>query len=403
MNFSFYIAKKYLFTKTSNNAINIITIIASFGVIVSSLSLFIILSGFSGLRTFSFSLLEALEPDIKISSKNGKYFTYTKDIQGVLQKNKNISAFSKVIEERVFLEYNNKYEVAYIKGVEQNYNLVTQIDKSLSLGSWLEAKYPKGVVVGWGISRKLSLSVSNYGEALSILTPKLNSGFLNPYDAFYNVNTQVIGVFSGSEELENKYVYMNIDEVKKLLKLNKNQISSIELKLSDNYDANLTSENLKKQLGSKFKIQTKEQLNEILFKVINTENIVSYLIFTLIIIIALFNVVGAIIMMIIDKKTNLKTLFNLGVTIKKIKKIFVIQGFLLTLSGMAIGLFFGVILIYFQKQYGFFMITQNLPYPVELRIFNLLIVSVTIATLGYLAAKIASSIITGKFIKTINN
>ena len=138
MNFPLYIAKRYLFSKTGNNAINLITIIASFGVIVGSLALFIILSGFSGLRTFSYSLLDVSDPDIKITSSKGKTFLYSKDTQLLLEKNTSIQSFSKVIEERVFLQYNDKNEIAYIKGVDNNYTSISNIDAVLSLGNWLD-------------------------------------------------------------------------------------------------------------------------------------------------------------------------------------------------------------------------------------------------------------------------
>jgi len=152
-------------------------------------------------------------------------------------------------------------------------------------------------------------------------------------------------------------------------------------------------------LGAGFKVQTKAQLNEVFYKVINTENVVSYLIFTLIIIIALFNVIGSIIMMIIDKKDNLKTLFSLGATVAEIKKIFVIQGFLLTLFGMTFGLILGVILVFLQKEFGLFMITESMAYPVEFQFSNLVVVIFTITFLGFIAAKIASSRITKEFIE----
>ena len=169
--------------------------------------------------------------------------------------------------------------------------------------------------------------------------------------------------------------------------------------MKDVSTADEIAKQLQNNLGSDFTVQTKEQLNEVFYKVINTENFVSYLIFTLIAIIALFNVIGSIIMMIIDKKDNLKTLFGLGATIAEIKKIFVIQGFLLTFFGMIFGLFLGVILVLLQKEYGWFMITESLAYPVEFRFFNLLIVVFTITILGYIAAKIASSRITKEFIE----
>ena len=399
MNFPLYIAKRYLFSKTSNNAINIITIIASFGVIVGALALFIILSGFSGLRTFSYSLLDISDPDIKITASKGKTFLYTKDVQRTLENNTSINAFSKVIEERVFLEYNDKSDIAFIKGVEENYTSITHIDSVLILGNWLNKELPKTAVVGNGISRKLSLGILNFGEPLSVMVPKPGVGFINPNNAFYKMNVQIVGLYSGTEEFENKFVFVSINEAQNLLKFKENQFTGIEIKLKDNLDSDLFSEQLQEQLGTQFKVQTKQQLNEVFYKVINTENFVSYLIFTLIVIIALFNVIGAIIMMIIDKKSNLKTLFSLGATVKEIKKVFVMQGFLLTFLGMLVGLTLGVLLVVIQKQFGLFMITQNLPYPVEFRFSNLFIVIGTITVLGFIASKIASSRITKEFIE----
>lgn len=179
----------------------------------------------------------------------------------------------------------------------------------------------------------------------------------------------------------------------------KNQITTIEIRLNKNVNHDVFADNFQKLLGDEFKVETKSQFNALTYKVLNTERLISYLIFTLIVIIALFNVIGAIIMMIIDKKQNLKTLFNLGVTIKEIKRIFVLQGFLLTLFGLVIGLTIGSILIFLQKQFEFFMITQSIPYPVEFRFFNLFSVAVTISILGFVASKIASSRISANFIE----
>tara|TARA_R110002050_G_scaffold78954_3_gene168778 strand:+ start:940 stop:2142 length:1203 start_codon:yes stop_codon:yes gene_type:complete len=399
LNFSLYIAKRYLFTKTSNNAINIITIIASFGVIVGSLALFIILSGFSGLRTFSYSLLDASDPDIKITSVKGKSFILTDDVYQIITDNTAVKASSKIIEERVFLEHNEKNEIAYIKGVEENYAEITSIDSALEIGNWLDKEYTNTAVIGRTIAAKLSLGIRSFGEPLSILVPKPGTGFINPNNAFYKTNVQIVGLYIGTEDFESKYVFVNLEQAKDLLKFDENQITGIELKLVDPLNADTVAEELQNNLGTTFRVQTKEQLNEVFYKVINTENFVSYLIFTLIVIIALFNVIGTIIMMIIDKKENLKTLYNLGTTVKEIKKIFVLQGFLLTFFGMIIGLLIGVIAVFLQSKYGFFMITESLPYPVEFRFLNLLIVILTITVLGFIAAKIASSRINKEFIE----
>lgn len=399
MSFSLYIAKRYLFTKTSNNAINIVTIIASFGVIVGSLALFIILSGFSGLRTFSYSLLEASDPDIKISTVKGKSFILSDEINQILIKNKSIKASSKVIEERVFLEYNDKSEIAYIKGVEANYPSVTNIDATISQGTWLDTTYVHTALIGRTIAIKLSLGVRGYGESLQIMVPKPGTGFINPTNAFYKTSVQVVGLYTGTEEFESKFVFVTISQAKELLNFKENQITAIELKLLDAKNADIVANELQQKLGNTYKVQTKEQLNEVFYKVINTENFVSYLIFTLIVIIALFNVIGTIIMMIIDKKDNLKTLFSLGASVKEIKRIFVFQGFLLTFFGMILGLILGIILVFVQQNFSLFMITDTLAYPVEFRYSNLFIVMATITTLGFIAAKIASSRISKEFIE----
>ena len=399
MNFSLYIAKRYLFSKTGNNAINIITIIASFGVIVGSLALFIILSGFSGLRTFSYGLLDVSDPDIKITSVKGKSFLITDDIKQVLNNNASIEIISKVIEERVFLEYNDKSEIAFIKGVEANYSKITQIDAAISQGNWLDTTFINTAVLGRSIAYKLSLGIGSFGEPLQIMVPKPGTGFINPNNAFYKMNAQIVGLYAGTEEFESKFVFVTLPQAKQLLRFKDNQVTAFELKLIDVKNADAAAEELQEKLGAHFKVRTREQLNEVFYKVINTENVVSYLIFTLIVIIALFNVIGSIIMMIIDKKDNLKTLFSLGATVKEIKKIFVLQGFLLTFFGMIIGLIIGVILVFLQQKFSLFMITQDLAYPVEFRFLNLLIVIMTIIVLGFIASKIASSRISKEFIE----
>jgi len=399
LNFSYYIAKRYLFSKTSNNAINIITIIASFGVIVGALALFIILSGFSGLRTFSYAMLDASDPDIKITATQGKSFLVTDAFSKVLDANASIAINSKVIEERVFLKYNNKEVIAFIKGVENNYTQITQIDSVLDMGTWLDDRYLNTAVIGNGISYKLSLGVLNFGKPLEIYVPKPGVRLMTANNAFCKVNTQIVGTYSGTEDFANKYVFVNILLARELLDFDPNRITAMELKLVKDADADAVATQLQKEFGTAYKVKTKAQLNELYYKVINTENFVSYLIFTLIVIIALFNVIGAIIMMIIEKKSNLKTLFNLGVTIKEIKRIFVLQGFLLTFFGMLIGLSIGVVLVFLQQEFGWFKIVGEMPYPIEFQFSNLFIVIFTITILGFLASKIAGSRISKEFIE----
>ncbi|RKF04213.1 lipoprotein-releasing system permease protein [Tenacibaculum lutimaris] len=399
MNFSLYIAKRYLFSKTSTNAINIITAIAVFGVVVGALALFVVLSGFSGLKTFSDSLLNASDPDIKITATQGKSFEYSTKLHEILQQEEDVKAYSKVVEERVFLKYKDRDHIAQIKGVDANYSSIIPADSILTVGTWIDEQYENTAVVGYGISYKLSLGIFNFGEPLQILVPKPGKGFINANNAFRSVSTQVVGVYTGSEEFQNKYVFTELSLAQELLGYKENQITGVELALKKGVDLDSFQEKLQAALGEDLKVQTRAQLNTLYYKVINTENFISYLIFTLIVAIALFNVIGSIIMMIIDKRKNLKTLFNLGSSVEEIKKIFIYQGFLLTLVGMAIGLILGVLLVLVQQRFELLMITESLAYPVEFRLVNLLVVIVTISALGYLSAKIASSRISIAFIE----
>ena len=400
MNFPLYIAKRYLFAKSGNNTINIITRIASFGVIVGSLALFIILSGFSGFKTFTNEMLDYSDPDIKITASKGKSLVVNDSVLQLLNSNQDIKALANVVEERAFLQYNNRDHIAFVKGVSDNYMSITKIDSTLTTGTWLDPDFTNTGVVGFGIASKLSLGILNFGEPLQIKVPKPGKGLiLSESSAFNSADVQVSGIYAGMEEFANKYVFVNLQMAQQLLNFKGNQYTAIELRLKENVDHDAFAESLQKQLGTAFKVETKTQFNALTFKVLNTERLISYLIFTLIIIIALFNVIGAIIMMIIDQKQNLQTLFNLGVTIKEIKRIFVLQGFLLTLFGLAIGLTIGISLVFLQKQFSFFMITQSIPYPVEFRLFNVLSVALTISVLGFIASKIASSRISANFIE----
>ena len=398
MQFPLYIAKRYLFSKSSNNAINIITIIAAAGVVVGTMALFIVLSVFSGLKEFSLDFIRVSDPDLKISAAKGKSFFYDDNIDTILE-DKRIQHYTEVVEERAFFSYKEKSHIASIKGVDANYLLVNNIDTALYVGDWFDKDAVNSVVIGNGISATLSLGTYDFVESLKVLVPKPGKGFVsNPKTAFNELYLQPVGVFRLTEELDKKYVFAHLALVQSLLNYKPDQISAIELKLSSNKDRNVVIQTLQKKLGDDFKIETREQLNAVFHKMLNTENVVSYLIFTLILIIALFNVIGAIVMMILDKRENLKTLFSLGASLREIKRIFIYQGFLLSLFGLLLGLVLAIAFVLLQSQFGIIMINQSLAYPVKFTMFNVLVVFFTILALGYLAALIASSRISRKIL-----
>ena len=379
------------------------TNIAASGIIIASAALFIVLSGFAGLKDFSLEFSSFVDPDLKVVPTEGKSITLTVKDENALKNIEGISSISKIIEERIVLEFDGKKKLATIKGVDENYTTVTDIDSMVVLGNWLEkgdwpAEGIAQVVAGGGIAYDLSFGVLDYAKHLTIYVPKPGKGQISSVKSVFNsVEAANVGIFDINEELNNEYVYADIAVARYLLNYKPEQITAIELKLNNTADQTMVKNNILGILGKTVDVKNRTQLNSSLYKMLNTENLVVYLIFTLVIIIALFNVIGALIMMILDKKESLHTLFNMGSTADDIKKIFFLQGSLMTIVGGIIGLVIGFILVLLQQQFNLVMITPSLPYPVTIKLINLLIVIVTIGILGILASKIAS----GRINKTL--
>jgi lipoprotein-releasing system permease protein len=391
LNFSFYIAKRYSFTKSSNNTINIITKIASVGIVIGAMALFVVLSVFSGLKNYSLSFSNVFDPDLKITSSKGKSFFISEIQEKKILEITDIASKSYVIEERALFLFDEKEEVATLKGVDSLYGKVNDIKKTLFNGQWLSPNTDQ-VVIGYGISQKLSLGLFDYNNLFEVLTPKPGKGTIeNIDDAFNKLHLYPIGIYAITEDLDSKYVFADLGLAQELLEYEPNQISGIEVKLKPNANENEIIEKLQSIFNNQVTIKNRVQLNDSLYKMLNTENTAVYLIFTLVIILTLFTLAGTIIMMIIEKKGNLKTLYNLGTEIKNLRKIFLLQGTILTFLGGAIGLVIGMIIILVQQKYNVIMITESLPYPVEFEIKNIVIVLLTILTLGFIASWIASS------------
>ena len=391
MNFPFYIAKRYSFTKSSNNAINIITKIASAGIVIGAMALFVVLSVFSGLKNFSLSFSNDFDPDLKLSSIKGKSILISPDQEKKLLQINGIVSKSNIIEERVLFLFSGKEEVATIKGIDSTYNNVNNIQKTLFNGQWLEANTYQ-VVVGYGISNKLSLGLFDFNNPLEVFVPKPGKGAIeNPSEAFNKSLVIPVGIYAINDEIDTKYVFADLKFTQELLEYKPNQVSGIEFKLAKNADEDAIKNQLEVIFDHKVVLKNRAQLNDSLYKMLNTENTAVYLIFTLVIILTLFTLAGAIIMMILEKKGNLKTLYNLGTEIKNLRRIFLFQGTLVTFLGGLIGLFLGIIIVLIQQQYEVVMITESLAYPVIFNIQNIIIVLATIFILGFIASWIASS------------
>lgn len=376
------------------------TLIASGGVVIASAALFIVLSVFAGLKDYSLQFSSFVDPDLKLLPIEGKSFVFSDNDISIIKSIEGIASYSEIIEERIIIKSENKNLLATLKGVDSNFLNVTNMDSMVTKGNWITPE-SNDVVSGWGISNNLSFGILDYRKALSLYVPKPGKGQSSSLKSLYNsayVNN--VGLFDVNEELNSEYVFSGIGLAKQLLNYKENQISALELKLSPNANEGDIRAQIDSSFPNRFNIKNRAELNDALFKMLNTENLAIYLIFTLVIIIALFNVIGAIIMMILDKKKSLNTLFNLGTEPKTIRSIFFWQGSLMTMVSGVMGVILGVLIVFLQQSFELIMLTPELPYPSRLNVVNVLIVLATIFALGVFASQIASRRITKSLIQS---
>ena len=376
------------------------TWIAASGTVIAAAALFIVLSGFGGLKDLSVEFSSFIDPDLKVLPAQGKSFELTENETKALQQLEGVSAYSTCIEERAILEFNDKRQVVTLKGVDGNYTNVTAIDSLVIYGRWLEHGLSQ-MVAGGGVSHNLSFGVLDVTNTLMVYVPRPGKGQITSIRGAFNAQETVnVGLLNSlNEDVNNNYVFSDIEMARDLLNYGPSELSSIEFKLEDASNESAVVEQLNTIFGNRVDIKNKAQQNDALYKMLNTENVAVYLIFTLVIIIALFNVVGALIMMILDKKESINTLFNMGATTKDIRRIFFLQGSLMTISGGLAGLFLGFILVMLQQQFEMVYITASIPYPVSLTLVNFLVVIATVVVLGILASKVASGRITKELVK----
>ena len=376
--------------------INIINRMSIFVLIVGGASLMIVLAGFSGLRTFSMSFSNFFDPDLKVFPKTGKTFSLSPMQETTLKESGVVASYTKVLEERVFLNSRGKNYIAYIKGVDENYPKVNAVDSILVISpkEWLLSE--DYVVVGNIIAETLNLGLFTSTTSLQIIVPKAGKGSITSSSTPYREETVLLSdYYQVTEDLDSKYVFATLSLAQRLTGVQANEVSAIEVKVSKGISATEGKKRLQKVLGDSFVIKDRMALNEDLYKMFQTENLATYLIFTLVLIVALFNLVGAIIMMILDKRKNLYTLFALGMTQRQIRAIFFLQGVIVSLLGAVFGVGLGIGIAWLQKTYPMLYINPNatvpIAYPMDIRLLEIVVVFFTIFVLGIIASAIGAS------------
>ncbi len=404
MKLSLYIAKRYLLAKKSRNVINIISAVSVAGVAVGTMALIIILSVFNGLETMVTSIFNTFDPDIKISPAQGKTFVPDSSKLKLLAKVEGVCCYSLTIEENALLKYGERQYIATIKGVDDNYSQVTDIDSSMWEGEFVlhsENGRPYAIP-GIGVAQYLGIRV-NFITPLNIYVPRRSGGTsMNAENAFIKKYIFPSGIFQVEKEYDSKYVYIPLEFARELTD-NYNGVSAIELKFNKNADPGRAQKKISRIFGKGFVVQNRYQQQEIFYKVMKSERLAIFFILTLILTIASFNIIGSLTMLIIEKERDIEILKSLGANNDLIRRIFIFEGWLISIVGAFTGLILGFVICWMQQTFGFVKLHSETlimdSYPVVLKLKDFIIVPATVLLIGYWAAWYPVRYLTRKYLR----
>ena len=374
-----------------------ITGLAATAMTIAVMAMFIVISIFSGLEELNKELINNIHADLTIKSKEGKLLKNPEEIISVLKKEPEIKAFSKVIEEKVYLNYNENGEIAYLKGVDSVYTQINPIQKAIIYGEYPSFQYQNEVVVEGLLNNRLAIPIGGDDDntTATIFIPKAGEGLINKEEDIFNKEAIfVTGIFSENEQLNN-YIIAPIELTQRLLNLPKNSAYQIAIKLNNSEQADAVKRTLLKNLADdSIYINTQMEENEAFWKMINTEKLIIYLIFILVIFITTFNLAGAIIILQLDKKQQAKSLISLGFTLSQLRKTYFYTGALIVCLGVFFGLILGTLVCILQIQTGFFKasVGLDLPFPVKITLYNYLIVISSAFFFGLMVSWIFSKV-----------
>ncbi|HPT04734.1 MAG TPA: ABC transporter permease [Bacteroidales bacterium] len=393
MNFSLFIARRYLFARKSHHIINIISGVSVAGVTIGTMALIVVLSVFNGFENIVVSLFNSFDPDLKITVNEGKTFNNIDLPAADIRKIPGVVRYTEVVEENALLRYGEKQYIATIKGVDDGFINKNPIDSMIAEGDFVLTRGENNfAVAGYGVAYFLGINLNNVNEFLTVYVPKRGSSFsVNPEEAF---NTQMIypsGIFSIQQDFDSKYVIVPLRFARGLLDY-KNEVTSVEIGLAKGADIDKVQSEVKKLSGSKFTVKNRFQQQEVLYKIMKSEKWAVFLILAFILLIATFNVIGSLSMLILDKTEDIAVLRSMGADNKLIRKIFLTEGLFISLGGALLGLILGFIICFIQQKFGIvrlqsadssFVISA---YPVQMKILDFVYVFLTVFAIGIATA-----------------
>lgn len=403
MNLPMFVARRYLFAKKSNNAINIISGISVIGVMIGTMALVIVLSVFNGFDNLVKSLFNSFDPDLRISLVEGKTFIPAHDQLERLGATPGVAAFTKVIEENALIRYGEKQLPATIKGVDNNYLKVSGLDSMVVEGEFSLIKDRTNfAVIGEGVAYYLSVGL-NFVNPLTVYMPKKTEGYsINPEEAFNVYNIHPSGIFSIEQDYDQKYIIVPYRFAAKLLN-DSLSYSSIEVKFKAGVSKDEVQKNVQKIFGRDFSVKNRYQQKEIFYKIMKYEKWFIFFILSFILMIASFNIIGSLSMLIIEKKRDIATFQSLGADNKLIRRIFLNEGLMISLFGAIVGVLLGILVCWIQMRFGIIKLSGSGSfiidaYPVAIQFSDLFFAFITVIAIGLFAAWYPVKLIVSKYL-----
>ncbi len=395
MNFPFYIASRYLLSKKSHNAINIISGVSVCGVAIATAALVCILSVFNGFQDMVAGLFTAFDPELKVVPAEGKFMLADAEELKELRENADIAVYTETLEDAALLMINNRQAMATVKGVEENFEQLTDIDGILfGEGVFeLQADVLDYGILGGNLLMRLGLP-ADFSSPIQVYAPRKGermdltdpTASLNQEELF----SPKVGFMVKQKKYDASYVITNLAFARRLFD-RKGYVSAIELKLADGASLSAVKSQIKKALGDKYVVLDRYEQQEDTFKIMQIEKLISYIFLTFILAIACFNVIGSLSMLIIDKKKDVMMLRNLGANEQQIRSIFMMEGRLICLLGAVIGIVCGLALCFLQQEFGLIRFGDGEgsyiidAYPVSVHVTDVLLVLLTVVAVGFLS------------------
>ena len=391
LSFSLRIARRYLFSKKSHNAINVISEVSAAGVAIGTMSLIVVLSVFNGFESLIAGMFSSFDPDLKITLAQGKTFDIATDRFEQVRKLKSVAVFTEVVEENALLRFKDKQMPATVKGVTSNFAKLTEIDSIMYDGDFVlyDGAFERAVP-GVGVASVLGLG-AHFIDPLYIYAPKRTSNInlLRPENSFNQSELFISGVFSVQQlQYDDHYVLVSIQLARELFEYDASVVSCVELKLAPNVNAENVQQQIQTLLGKEYNVKNRYEQQESFFNIMKIEKWITFLILSFILLIASFNIIGSLSMLIIDKKADIETLRSLGADNKVIQRIFLYEGWMISFIGATLGIVLGTLICFIQEYYGIVKLGSGYvvdAYPVVTNLTDAFFVFFTVITMGLIA------------------